>query len=533
MRFYKFSKFLVFMIITSFSLSCKQEVHKDVASDYYESDFFKAVQMKPVFKDSKTFVDMMPKISKQKILALYEAKKNEPGFDLTDFVNTYYMATKSLQKDFITDTTKSMYEHISGMWPVLTRNADKYHPFSSRIPLPESYVVPGGRFREIYYWDSFFTLQGLLADNKRQLATDMVDNFSFLIDTLGFIPNGNRNYYLSRSQPPFYTLMVTALVKKDSLLFKQYFPQILKEYEYWTRGEDKLSKPFEAVNMVFNTDDGTVLNRYWDDKDTPREESYKEDIHLASSLQTDIEKRELYRNLRAAAASGWDFSSRWYGIDSDFGSTRTIEIAPVDLNCLLYFMEIKIADGYAMAGNGTKKSEFLKRAVKRKNYIQKHFWDESTGFFMDFDIKTQNTTQELTLAGVFPLYFKIANKEQAEQVKNVLMKTFLKPGGLVTTLKNSGQQWDAPNGWAPLQYMAVMGFLNYGYKNDAIEIMERWLANNERVYKNTGRMMEKYNVENIHLLSGGGEYETQDGFGWTNGVALSFKCILDSLTVKK
>ena len=130
--------------------------------------------------------------------------------------------------------------------------------------------------------------------------------------------------------------------------------------------------------------------------------------------------------------------------------------------------------------------------------------------------------QHLTLAGAFPLFFRIANREQAEKVKEVLMEQFLKDGGLVTTLNHSGQQWDAPNGWAPLQYIAVQGLLQYGYKDEAKEIMTRWLALNEKVYKNTGKMMEKYNVEDLSLLSGGGEYETQDGFGWTNGVALSF-----------
>ena len=127
------------------------------------------------------------------------------------------------------------------------------------------------------------------------------------------------------------------------------------------------------------------------------------------------------------------------------------------------------------------------------------------------------------------MFFGIASREQGEGIKNVLMETFLKDGGLVTTLKNSGQQWDAPNGWAPLQWMAVKGLLLYGYEEEAKEIMKRWLALNEKVFKNTGKMMEKYNVEDLSLLSGGGEYETQDGFGWTNGVALGFKQLLDEM----
>ena len=159
----------------------------------------------------------------------------------------------------------------------------------------------------------------------------------------------------------------------------------------------------------------------------------------------------------------------------------------------------------------------------------KYFWNEENGFFQDYNFEKSAFTSELTLAGAFPLYFGLADENQAEEVKNVLMEKFLKDGGLVTTLEHSGQQWDAPNGWAPLQWICVKGLLNYGYIEEAKDIMTRWLALNEKVFKNTGKMMEKYNVEDLSLLSGGGEYETQDGFGWTNGVALGFKQILEEM----
>ncbi|SFU39497.1 alpha,alpha-trehalase [Pustulibacterium marinum] len=516
-------------MITSFSFSCKQEAKKDAVVDFYESEFFKRVQMESIFKDSKTFVDMTPKISKTEILEKYELEKDKPHFNLEHFVQDYFLPVTAQQSHFITDTTKTMYEHISSMWPVLTRNADKYHPYSSLIPLPEPYVVPGGRFREIYYWDSYFTLQGLLVDGKEVLAKDMVDNFSFLIDTLGFIPNGNRNYYLSRSQPPFYAMMVHSVAKHDAATFMNYFPFVLKEYEYWMKGFSNLEKAFEPVNAVVKTDDDTFLNRYWSYSNTPREESYREDVHLAENIQSSEAQKELYRNLRSAAASGWDFSSRWFEKEDDFSSTFTTQLASVDLNCLLYFMETQLAEGFAMKNDSVSKVLYQEKANKRKAFIQKEFWNEERSFFSDFNLKTQKPTNEITLAGLYPLYFKIATKEQAEAVKNTLMTQFLKPGGLVTTLRNTEQQWDAPNGWAPLQYMAVHGLLHYGYRDEAKEIITRWLDLNERVYKNTGKMMEKYNVEDMDLLSGGGEYETQDGFGWTNGVALSFKATLDSI----
>ncbi len=435
------------------------------------------------------------------------------------------MATLS----FATDTTKTMYEHISSIWEKLTRGPDQVLPYSSRISLPKKYVVPGGRFQEIYYWDSYFTLEGLLVDDQEELARNMVDNFSFLIDSIGFIPNGTRNYYLSRSQPPYFALMVDAMARKDSSILLDYFPTIVKEYKFWMSGKSDLTSPYEMNNHVVKIEEEVFINRYWDSGNTPRPESYKEDYHLASDLETDAEKKQLYANLRAGAASGWDYSSRWYGKEGEFISTTSTTIAPVDLNCLIYFMETQIAKGYGLQGDENNEAIFHKKAEVRKKTIRELFWDKDLQFFMDYDLTGKSTTDELTMAAAFPLFCKVATEEQAEAVKQRLMADFLKDGGMTTTLKHSGQQWDAPNGWAPLQWIAVHGLINYGYTAEAKEIMERWLSLNEKVYQNTGKMMEKYNVEDVSLLSGGGEYETQDGFGWTNGVALGFKNLLEQM----
>src|SRR5690606_19863719 len=189
----------------------------------------------------------------------------------------------------------------------------------------------------------------------------------------------------------------------------------------------------------------------------PRPEAYKEDFQLASGLKSEANKKALYANLRAGAASGWDFSSRWYGKEGDFTSTTTTTRVPVDLNSLMYFMETQIARGYGLKGDKTNESLFLHKAATRKKNIQEVFWDEGQGFFTDFDFVQKKRTNALTLAGAYPLFFKIATPEQAEKVKDHLIQDFLKQGGLVTTLEHTGQQWDAPNGWAPLQWMAVNG----------------------------------------------------------------------------
>jgi len=515
---------LVLMII-----GCKEATPpKEEITSLYNTQLFKDVQLSAIFEDSKTFVDLVPKKSIVKLEEEYLNTKDSQGFNLENFVLENFEDKSMRALQFEMDTTKNMYEHVSHMWDKLKRNPDSTIAQSSRIALPYNYIVPGGRFQEIYYWDSYFTLEGLLVDEQDAVAESMVQNFSFLIDSIGFIPNGTRDYYKTRSQPPYFALMVDAIARKDQRLLKEYLPEMTKEYEYWMSGLKESDTPYASKSVV-KLKDGALLNRYWDEGNTPRPESYKEDYLLAKPLESDSLKKLLYKNLRSAAASGWDFSSRWYGKEGGLASTETLSILPVDLNCLLYFMESTLAKANGIKGNTEQEEHFTQLAESRKASIQAYFWNQETGYYHDYNFNDETITKAPTLAGVSPLFFSIATDEQAEQVKNVLISSFLKEGGLVTTLNHSGQQWDAPNGWAPLQWLAVNGLLNYGYTDEAKEIMTRWLALNEKVYANTGKMMEKYNVEDLSLLSGGGEYPTQDGFGWTNGVALGFKKILEDL----
>lgn len=515
--------FLIFLLIASCEKNEKIQVE-----NFYETQLFKDVQLASVFKDSKTFVDLVPKNDISVLETEYLSQKDLDGFNLKEFVGKNFEDRSMKALEFETDTTKTMYEHITQMWDMLTRGPDSVVPFSSRIALPKKYIVPGGRFQEIYYWDSYFTMEGLLADGRDDLAKNMVDNFAFLVNSVGFIPNGTRDYYKSRSQPPFFSLMVDAIARKDENLLLYYVPELAKEYEFWMQGSETVV-PARPQQHVVDIGEFAYLNRYWDKEFTPRPEAYKEDLHLASELESDSLQQLLFNNLRSAAASGWDFSSRWYGEKNKFSTTETTSILPIDLNCLLYFMERILYKVSTLKGDENARTQFYRRSQSRRYSIRQYFWNNETGFFHDYNFKKESITPELTLAGVYPLYFSIATKDQARQVKDVIMSTFLKEGGLVTTLDHSGQQWDAPNGWAPLQWIAVKGLLNYEYKDEAKEIMTRWLALNEKVYKNTGKMMEKYNVEDLSLLSGGGEYETQDGFGWTNGVALGFKKILEEM----
>ena len=519
--------FRYFLILSIFlvGIACKTEPSEVQVESFYETQLFKDAQLAAVYKDSKTLVDLVPRAPYPILEERYLALKDQPEFDLRTFVENNFQDYSMDSLEFVTDTTKTMHEHINNMWDNLTRGPDKMLKNSSRIPLPKKYIVPGGRFQEIYYWDSYFTMEGLLAAERVDLAENMVDNFTFLIDSLGFIPNGTRDYYNTRSQPPFYGMMVRALARENRDLIVYYLPELGKEYDFFMK-HDSINKSYEASMHVVKMPNDGFLNRYYDSANTPRPEAYKEDLHLANGLKVLEEKEQLYKNLRSAAESGWDFSSRWYATPDDFSSTNTTAILPVDLNCLLYNLEQLLAMGSKMKGDVAAADYYSKKAEQRSTLINTYMWNEEFGYYMDYNFKRKAQTNELTLAGIYPLFFRMASDKQAEKVKEMIMSKFLKEGGLVTTLNYSGQQWDAPNGWAPLQWIAVKGLLAYGYTDEAKEIMERWLALNEKVYANTGKMMEKYNVEDLSLLSGGGEYETQDGFGWTNGVALGFEQLL-------
>lgn len=509
---------VLLLLVTSFSCKEQSQIKQSSPRDLFPG-LFEAVQSSRIFEDSKTFTDCTPRREPGEILEDYRKQKSSQGFSLRDFVEANFEVPEHAGNDYKTNRTAGVEVHINELWDVLTRTPDKYRQYSSLIGLPYSYVVPGGRFREIYYWDSYFTMLGLQESGRTDLIENMVNNFAFLIRTYGFIPNGNRTYYLTRSQPPFFSLMIRLLIeskktKADSIL-KANRDALEKEYRFWM---DSGNNTQQASNHVVRLPDGTVLNRYFDKGDWPREEAYNEDIGTA--VESKRNRAEVYRHLRSGAESGWDYSSRWFADGSTLKTIHTTDIIPVDLNCLLYHLEQLLAEAYGHEGD-KKAQEYMKTQMrKRRDAILRLCWDPRSGWFKDYDWKNSRQTPALTLAGMYPLYFNLASQGQADTVSQVLQQQFLKSGGLVTTLKRTGQQWDAPNGWAPLQWIAVSGLRNYRKEMLAGEIATRWCRLNVRVFEKTGKLLEKYNVADSTMRAGGGEYPNQDGFGWTNGVLL-------------
>ena len=201
------------------------------------------------------------------------------------------------------DSAQTMEDHIRALWPALTRHADAPDARSSLIPLPNPYVVPGGRFREVYYWDSYFTMLGLVESGRTDLVKDMLDNFAFLVTTIGHVPNGNRTYYLGRSQPPYFAAMVGLYATAtDTARALPYLDALEKEHAFWMDGAERLA-PGTAWRRAVRLQNGAILNRYWDDIPEPRPESYREDFTLAQTVP-EARREALYRNLRAAPRVG-------------------------------------------------------------------------------------------------------------------------------------------------------------------------------------------------------------------------------------
>ncbi len=470
---------------------------------------FSAVQAAQVFPDGKTFADAVPREAPQAIMAAYAREKPQDKAALTAFVRRYF----SVRGD--TQARPPLRDRIRELWPILGRAPFAPVAGSSALGLDHGYVVPGDRFQEIYYWDSYFTMLGLKADGQAPLIEAMLADFVDLVERYGHVPNGTRTYYLSRSQPPFLALMMDLSDNRDPVLARRRLAALVREHEYWMAGSNCLDAT-GACQHVVRMPDGSLLNRYWDARDTPRDESWREDRETAAKAAPRA-AAIVQRDLRAAAESGWDFSSRWLADPMRLETIHTTDIVPVDLNSLLWVNESRIAARAKALGDEALARRFAELAARRKAAIDRYLWVAGDKRFADWDRSARRPTNSRTAVSLFPLFAGHASAEQARAVAATTRATLVGEGGLRTTNIRTGQQWDAPNGWAPLQWVAVEGLGRYGEQALAKDIARRWIATVAHTYAETGKLLEKYDVEE-RKPGGGGEYPTQDGFGWTNGV---------------
>lgn len=484
-------------------------------------ELFVDVQHQKIFPDQKTFVDCVPNYPASEILENYRTYKKAAANDLLEFIKAHFTLPVAVkQPAHVYNYT--IDEHISELWNLLARDANKNG--GTLIALPKPSIVPGGRFREVFYWDTYFTMLGLQVAGHIEQLQNMIDNFAYLLDHFGRIPNGNRTYFLTRSQPPFFSHMIALLreVKGTEILLK-YLPQLTAEYKFWMQGADLLKAEHPSNQHTVLLETGETANRYWDEMNTPRAEGYAAD--LKTHAQASADPSDHYRHLRGACESGWDFSGRWFKDGHHIQSIHTCDLVPVDLNCLLWHLEQTLAEAYTLDGKPETAATYATNAANRKAMIEGMLWNEKEEVYTDYDFVAKQPSVAITIAMAYPLFCGIASPEHAALVLERMEKDFLKPGGLLTTLVQTGQQWDAPNGWAPLQWIGYKAAINYQHTDLARRIADNWMKNIERVFGSTGKLMEKYNVVDTSLLAGGGEYLNQDGFGWTNGVYVKLKSL--------
>jgi len=403
--------------------------------------------------------------------------------------------------------------------------------------LPQPYVVPGGRFNEMYGWDSYFIQLGLLRDHLDTLARGMAENFLYEIRNYGKILNANRTYYLTRSQPPFLTEMLLAVYARthDRQWLAGAVPAIEAYYRYWT-SEPHLT-PETGLSRYYDSGDGPAPEVVAAERDAQGRTHYdlvKEYLrthHVPdydASQYYDAKRDQLtalfYKGDRSMRESGFDPSNRFGPFNLDI-----IHYDPVCLNSLLYLMEKQTAEILETVGQTAKAADWRNRAKDRAAAINRLMWDERDGLYEDYEFAQHRRRQYPFLTTFYPLWAGIATPAQAARIVQSL-PLFERPGGLETSTNQSGSQWDAPFGWAPLELIAVDGLRRYGYNRDADRISKEFLSLVLDQYRKTGTIVEKYDVVSRTTELQGeiqfGYRTNEAGFGWTNA---AFTALLDQL----
>lgn len=518
---------------------------------YCDSELLHHVQMARIFNDSKTFVDLAMNFNESKTLTdfdilLNETNQNPTVEQLKQFVEEYFSDESEFEdwqpSDFnsnpaflntITDKAlKEFAKGINDIWPLLSRKVktevrEKPEQFSL-VPVTNGFIIPGGRFKEIYYWDTFWIVEGLLISGMTETAKGMIENLIELLTKFGHIPNGSRWYYQERSQPPMLTAMVATYYRYTSDLefIRDNIASLENEIDYWLNTQ--------SVTLEKDGSNHTLL-RYYAPSAGPRPESYFEDYNVSSDLSEEA-RTDFYIDTKSAAESGWDFSSRWF-IVSDGSNNGTLSdihtryIIPVDLNAIFAGALQNIATFHAMLMNVRKAARYGILADQWRSSIQAVLWDDEDGIWYDYDFRDNVFRKYFYSSNVAPLWQGAVSldlmKSNGPRVISYLVNSSSLdfPGGVPTSLIRSGEQWDFPNVWPPEVSIVVTALENIGTSEAhalALEVAQTFVRSCHWGFLEYKQMFEKYDAEKPGKVGGGGEYNVQFGFGWSNGAVLEF-----------
>ncbi|XP_032212218.1 trehalase-like isoform X4 [Mustela erminea] len=401
--------------------------------------------------------------------------------------------------------------------PEVLSHPEKFSLIYSAHP----FIVPGGRFVEFYYWDSYWVMEGLLLSEMPQTVKGMLQNFLDLVRLYGHVPNGARVYYLQRSQPPLLTLMMDRYVThtNDTAFLRDNIETLALELDFWMENR---------TISVSSGGQSYILNHYAVPYGGPRPEAYSKDFELANTLPEE-DRVALWAELKAGAESGWDFSSRWLvgGPNSTLlSSIRTSKFVPVDLNAFLCQAEALMSNFYTRLGNDIQATKYRNLQQQRLAAMRAILWDEEKGAWFDYDLENGKKNLEFYPSNLTPLWSGCFSDPDAvdkalKYLEDSQILTY--QYGIPTSLQKTGQQWDFPNAWAPLQDLVIRGLAKSPSpraQEVAFQLAQNWIRTNSEVYSQKSAMFEKYDISNGGQPGGGGEYEVQEGFGWTNGVVL-------------
>merc|ERR1712212_1343285 len=480
------------------------------------------VQDSDVLEDGKEFVDKPALCSPFTVVQHWRDLRNKAIDEMRELT---HQGLIKLAKEI----HLIWWDLLKHVWPEVKQN-----PFrTSMIYIPNVFVIPGGRFKEIYYWDTYWVVKALLRSGSYPVARGIIENYFYILKEYGFIPNGNRKYYLDRSQPPLLLSMVKDYTEMTGdQYFLLYIDLMIVEMK-WFQKHRMITVEYEGRKYKMFV--------YGTNGSGPRPESYKEDLEAMHQMKlSSKEQDELYKHIRAGAESGWDFSTRWI-IDSHGGCSGGMEsvkanlIIPVDLNAIMYKNYATLAKLLADLDRHDESQAFLKKANNLKVAVMQVLFNKQSNTWRDFDIMNHKQRDFYFASNLFPLWadcYPVERRAElgAAAADYLTQVSAVRVGGLVTSNNDSGLQWDAPNCWAPLQEMAVTGLLKTGDEK-AAEVAKT-IAQNFTINALVGcgedglcELYEKYNSEHIGKEGGGGEYKVQTGFGWTNGVLVEFLCI--------
>ncbi|EHH62566.1 hypothetical protein EGM_20924 [Macaca fascicularis] len=521
---------LCLLLLLGLGLGSQEALPPPCESEIYcHGELLHQVQMAKFYQDDKQFVDMPLSIAPEQVLQTFTELSRDhnhsiPREQLQAFVQEHFQAKgqelqpwtpadwkdspQFLQK--ISDAKLRVWAgQLHQLWKKLGKKMKPEvlsHPERfSLIYSEHPFIVPGGRFVEFYYWDSYWVMEGLLLSEMAETVKGMLQNFLDLVKTYGHVPNGGRVYYLQRSQPPLLTLMMDCYLThtNDTTFLQENIETLALELDFWTKNRT-VSVSLEGKNYL--------LNRYYVPYGGPRPESYSKDTELADTLP-EGDREALWAELKAGAESGWDFSSRWLiggPNPNSLSGIRTSKLVPVDLNAFLCQAEELMSKFYSRLGNDSQATKYRTLRAQRLAALNAVLWDEETGAWFDYDLENKKKNQEFYPSNLTPLWAGcFSDPGVADKALKYLedSRILTYQYGIPTSLQKTGQQWDSPNAWAPLQDLVIRGLAKAPLpraQEVAFQLAQNWIRTNFDVYSQKSAMYEKYDISNGGQPGGGG-----------------------------